>query len=145
MVYYIHTRTTRHKLEHDLEQFQYLLQHEQVEGASSNMDLFQSTLPNLYRQTLEHLDEAAERGNFDEDNEFYNFQMKDREIVRYYNRALYMPALHLNGGPLLSSRDWVQVEQQWLGEDISYPYPGVVVVDNILSPQTLTNVRKYLL
>ncbi|KAL7537388.1 hypothetical protein ACHAXR_009409 [Thalassiosira sp. AJA248-18] len=135
-------RTTRHKLVHDLEQFDYYLRSKEVGMEGHGLELFRSTLPKLYRATLLRLDQAANYGDLDEENEFYNFQKQDREIMNYYNRALFLPPLQLVQGSLLASRDWGQVEREWLGEDNNYPHPGIVVIDNLLSPQTL--IRAYL-
>jgi hypothetical protein len=98
-----------------------------------------------YRETLARLDQAASRGDFDEDTEFYIFTPEDEAMIAFYNRALFLPTLPLVQSPLLTPRDWEQAEREWLGEDVSYPHPGIVVIDNLLSPETLQRVRNYLL
>jgi hypothetical protein len=138
-------RTTRHKLKHDLEQFDYYFRSEDVNFKSHGIELFRNTLPNLYRETLHHLDQSAAQGSLDEEDEFYVFGEFDREMLAYYNRAMFLPTLPSVQGPLLAPRDWAQVERQWLGEDAHHPHPGIVVVDNLLSPQTLNRLHKYLL
>lgn len=142
-------RTTRHKLEHDLEQFDFYLRSEDVGKQSHGLELFRNTLPNIYRATLDRLDDAAARVDFNADNEYYIFQEKDRDIMKYYNRAMFIliPTLPLvpGGSGFLTPRDWASVERQWFGEDVHHPHPGIAVIDDLLSPQTLARVRKYLL
>lgn len=145
-------RTTRHRLIHDLEQFNYLLRNDHVTMTGYGLKLFGSTLPQLYKKTLLRLDDAVAAdkrggggGAFNEENDYYKFTSEDSELVQYYNRVLFMPELPAVEGPKLTPRDWGQVERDWLGEDANYPHPGIVVVDNILSPQTLKRVREYLL
>jgi hypothetical protein len=130
--------TTRHKLEHDIEQFEYYLRSKDITMAPQGLELFGKFLPSLYRQTLNSLDQSASRGEFDEESQYYAFQQNDVEMFHYYNRAIFVPTLPREEGPLLTERDWDHVESEWFDE-------GIVVVDDILSPQTLDRVRKYLL
>lgn len=134
-------RTTRHKLEHDLEQFDFFLRSDVLGRRPHAQELFGRTLPKVYRATLSRLDEAAKRGDFDEETEHYMFRYEDQEIEQYYNRAMFLPDLPPVQGPLLTPRDWSKVEQEYLREN----GPGVVVVDNLLSPNALKRVRDYLL
>ena len=109
--------------------------------------LIQSTIPQLYEETLGRLEDAVSDSYINEQEQYYYFEPSDRGIVQYYNRALFMPKIESleEEEPLLSTRDWGQVEQKWLGEDPSYAHPGIVVVDNLLTQRTLKRVRDYLL
>ena len=138
-------RTTRHKLLHDLEQFDFFLRTDLVGFHPHGRELFGRTIPSVYKNTLARLDQAAARGEFDEVHEYYRFTKADEDILSFYNRALFLPNLPTVQEPLLTPRDWAKVESQWLGEDISYPHPGIVVVDNLLSQQALQRVQNYLL
>jgi hypothetical protein len=138
-------RTTRHKLVHDLEQFDFFLRTDLVGLHSRGRDLFGNIIPSVYRDTLARLDRASQTGEFDEENDFYRFRNEDIDIMAYYNRALFFPQLPQVPTPVLSPRDWARLESQWHGEDISYPHPGIIIVDNLLSPEALERVRSYLL
>lgn len=72
-------RTARHKLLHDLEQFDYFLRSDKVSVGSP--EAFQTIIPQFYRATLDRLDQAAERSDFDEKTEFYIFQEEDQGIM----------------------------------------------------------------
>lgn len=130
---------------HDLEQFDYFLRSKMVGMKAHGMELFRTTIPRVYKATLARLDRAAERGTFDEENEYYQFQKEDEGMKAYYNRALFLADLPPAQGPPLAPRDWAKVEREWFGEDAAHPHPGIVVVDDLLSPQTLQRVRNYLL
>ena len=142
-------RTTRHKLLHDLEQFDfYLRQKEFLKMKDHAVELFRNELPRIYGATLRRLEEASKNGILDEETEFYNFREPDREIQKYYNRAMFLPEFGPGDSePLLSPRDWSRVEKQWFGEEKGgdHSHPGVVVLDDLLSPSTLQRVRDYLL
>lgn len=141
--------TTRHKLLHDLEQFEYLVKNDKVGMPPDTVELLSSELPRIYRSALESIDMA----DLDEENEFYQFQSRDAEINAWYNRALFVPefgpVVKDEAGydvPLLNpNQDWDLIERQWYGEEAAYKHPGIVIVDNVLSPQVLEKVRDYLL
>lgn len=140
-------RTTRHKLIHDMEQFDNYCNNKDMKLKGQSLELFQKTLPAVYGATLQRLDAASKRGDFDEETEYYKFGPEDRDILHFYNRAMFMPPFG-NGGdntPLLTTRNWIHVEQQWYGEDLNHTNPGVVVIDDLLSHETLQRVREYLL
>jgi hypothetical protein len=151
-------RTTRHKLIHDMEQFDYYCNNKDMNLKGQSLQLFQKTLPAVYGSTLRRLDAASKRGEFDEETEYYKFGPEDKDILHFYNRAMFMPSFgrhdhqhQIDGGmmastaPLLTPRNWSHVEKQWFGEDPHYANPGIVVVDDVLSPETLRRVREYLL
>jgi hypothetical protein len=152
-------RTTRHKLIHDMEQFDYYCNNKDMNLKGQSLQLFQKTLPAVYGSTLQRLDAASKRGEFDEETEYYKFGPEDKDILHFYNRAMFMPSFgrhdhqhQIDGGmmasteaPLLTPRNWSHVEKQWFGEDPHYANPGIVVVDDVLSPETLRRVREYLL
>ena len=144
-------RTTRHKLLHDMEQFAYYCNNKDMKLKGQSLELFQKTLPAVYGATLQRLDAASKQGDFDEETEYYKFGTEDRDILHFYNRAMFMPPfgrLSNSDGDtasLLTPRKWTHVEQQWYGEDPNHANPGVVVIDNLLSPETLQRVREYLL
>ena len=86
-------RTSRHKLLHDLEQFDFFLRTDLVGLQPHGRELFGNTIPTVYRDTLARLDQAAARREFDEDHEYYMFTKADQEIFSFYNRALFLPTL----------------------------------------------------
>jgi len=137
--------TTRHKLIHDMEQLDYYTRFDLIKDNFQGVEPFHSVMPQLYQATLDRLDMHSKAGDFDEETEYYTFQQEDLGITNYYNRAIVMPSLSLHTATLLAPRDWAKVERQWLGEDVHHPHPGIVVVDNLLSSETVRQVRNYLL
>jgi len=76
------------------------------------------------------------------------------EIGQSYNRALFLPEFGPEVTdiktkrpiPLLNPKvDFAKTERQWFGEEPGYEHPGIVVIDNLLSPAVLDKVRDYLL
>jgi phage pi2 protein 07 len=138
--------TSKHKLQHDIEQFHYIANN--TDFGAEYRKLLDVKLPKLYRSVLDRMEQA----NYDEHNSFYHFQKADQEIMKWYNRALYHPRFGstvVDSGtqqpvPLLNAAvDFAKHERQWFGEEGDQP--GIVVIDNLLSPQVLENIREYLL
>jgi hypothetical protein len=138
--------TSRHKLLHDLEQFEFLARTDKLERSERTRELLETTLPRIYRKVLERMDETE----FDEEVEYYEFQPADEEIRPYYNRALFLPEFGMevipNGVPLLNPAvDFAKIERQWFGEEPGHDHPGIVVIDDLLSAPVLDKVRDYLM
>ena len=137
--------TSRHKLLHDLQQFEFLAQTPKLSKNKQTQELLETTLPRIYKSVLERMDQA----DFDEQEEYYKFQPQDEEIRQYYNRALFLPEFGLQvippNVPLLNpDNDFAKMERQWFGEEKGH-HSGIVVIDNLLSPIVLDNVRDYLM
>ena len=138
--------TTKHKLKHDLEQFEYLAENQKIRMNVQTRKLFETELPLLYNKVLERM----EATDYDEETEYYPFTDADTEIVQWYNRALFLPEMVDDKSkqpiPLLNPEvDFAKTERQWFGEEPGYEHPGIVVIDNLLSPAALDKVRDYLL
>lgn len=164
--------TTEYKLKHDLSQAEYLvklLEHSDPHTAS----YLQSTVIPIYRDVLKNippLDELAKtQGLYAFTDLDYELGIGD-----VYNKMLYSTtsdeldpgwrqlAEKRNG--LLNPRDWEAIQQSWFGakgngnesakndakleqqnDNLHSSTPGVLVIDDLLSPQTLDIIRKLLL
>lgn len=141
--------TTAYKLQHDLEQAEYLAE---VLVDPDESIFFSSIVAPTYRKLLEEaippLDDLTRTLGL------YAFTPTDRQtthIDALYNKALYMPNLDsLKGAtnkdiPLIDSGlDTATAERQWFGEDSSHEYPGIIVVDDLLSPEAVSALQRIL-
>lgn len=137
--------TFRHKLVHDLEQLEFLCQHEM----NSNPDPFlKDTIPQTYQEILDqfyNIYNTYEEEEEEEDDEIivtkddpYTFHQTDAALD-WYNRALFVPPCHERTGMfgketkdksiLNENLDFAKVERQWFGEEPDHEHPGVVVID----------------
>ena len=130
--------TTQHKLQHDLEQAEYLAENLENKAMAR---FFGDIVAPIYRNvTVTSLDELG----------MYEFtqQDKDNDIHHIYNKALYVTdfdeLLDENGEtiPLLSDSFY---EQQDDIQDEFWNGPKVVVIDDLLTPRALTRIRQVLL
>ena len=147
------TYTTTYKIQQDLEQAEYLAGalKEQSESKPELSDFFGSVVAPMYRQLLERIPplEKLERTSG-----LYPFKQQDIDsgISEIYNKALHhtdFPEMRDDKGnliPLLNpSLDVEAIQRQWFGEDPNHEYPGIVVIDNILSAEALNQIRQLLL
>lgn len=142
--------TTRTKLEHDIAQFRYIANNTHVKMSDAQRLLFSEKIPKIYQEVIDNID----RVDFDEVNNFYEFKDTDKAIMNFYNRALFTPKFGPEVRdpvtkeivPLLNPNvDFQKSEREWFGEEPGHEHPGIVVIDNLLSPQVLEKVRRYLL
>ena len=149
--------TSEYKLRHDLMQVEYLVQ--VLDDATIVKYLKTQVIP-IYQAVLQNIppldDLGATKG-------LYAFTQQDYElgIASVYNKAFYMttadelnPSWRVDTKGLLNSQlDWVQVQNQWFGENSAnanqdshmLSSDGVIVIDNLLNDQTLDLIRKLLL
>ncbi|KAL9189021.1 hypothetical protein ACHAXT_011511 [Thalassiosira profunda] len=158
------TYTTEYKLAHDLEQARYLVKKLEHSDPSTATYLSTQVIP-IYEQVLQNIPPLEELGRT---KGLYAFTQSDYAsgIGNVYNKALYMTtADELEPGwkanDLLSNElDWDGIQRDWFGEsdeeqsgsmdatpqqtpDASIP--GVLVIDDLLTPQTLSLLRELLL
>lgn len=148
------TYTTAYKLQLDLEQAEYLAETLQD---TRKADFFRTTVAPLYRKILSHIPPLED---LQRTHGLYAFRPIDYElqIADIYNKAWHLTdfdtLLQDEDTPLTTilnpHLDAEQIQRQWFGEeqdgDPSVPStPGVVVVDDILSPPALARIRLLLL
>lgn len=146
--------TTQYKLEMDLEQAEYLAEHLQDEEKAA---YFRNEVIPIYKKVLGNippLDELERTGGL------YAFRPADIEagINKVYNKALHVTDFDelkdSSGQPislLNENFDAGKIENKWFGEDRgkedkddNLSRPGVVVIDDILSPEALARIRQLL-
>jgi hypothetical protein len=140
--------TTAYKLVQDLEQAEYLADNlEDKEKAT----FFGDVVAPIYREVLARvppLEQLERTGGL------YPFQLADQElgIGAIYNKALYQTNFEelkdASGKPipLLNPRlDVDLIQKQWFGTDENHKYPGIVVIDEVLTPDALVRIRQLLL
>ena len=144
------TYTTEYKLKHDLEQARYLVkQLEQSDPEASNY--FETQVIPIYERVLQNIPPLEELGLT---KGLYAFTKKDIDIDTVYNKALYMTSADTvdagwKQGLLNNDLDMTEIQQNWFGEnqkdEASSSIPGVIVIDDLLTPQTLSTLRTLLL
>lgn len=131
-------KTTRHKLQLDLEQAEYLGEH-----------LHNKAMARFFRNVVAPIYQKVTPTQVDEFG-MYKFTKQDREndIEHVYNKALHVTdfdeLLDDDGDPLNLLSDSFYDKQQ----DIQQQYfqgPNVVVVDDLLTPRALRRIRQLLL
>lgn len=143
--------TTRYKLEHDLEQAKYLSQHLEEKWQA---DIFGTYVIPIYKQVLKGLPSEEELAPSRGIYKFGNTDF-DKGIASIYNKALHVTDFSENlhdeeGNPvslLNQNLDTELIQRQWFGEetDSHRGAPGVVVVDNLLSPEALERCRQVMM
>jgi hypothetical protein len=140
------TYTTAYKLQVDIEQAEYLAEH-----VESKKEMLEQTVIPIYQKVLEHIPPLSQ---MERTAGLYSFRQQDYDvsISSVYNKALHhtdfdtlrdasgMPLSLLN--PDLDAMD---IERQWFGRDEVHKHPGIVIVDDILSPGALARIRQLLL
>lgn len=143
------TYTSAYKMQEDLEQAEYLATHLEDKQKAA---YFQNVVAPTYRRVLDRMPSQAQLNV--ESNGFYYFKQEDYDdgIKLVYNKALHVTDFDTlrdsegNAIPLLStSMDSAKIEREWFGEDPQHQQEGIVVLDDVLSPQALQKVRQLLL
>ena len=160
------TYTTEYKLKHDLEQARYLvtqLEHSEPEISK----YFASQVIPIYERVLQNVPPLPE---LERTKGLYAFTKEDFAIGigNVYNKALYMTTADkldpgwrndaTSNGLLNNEIDWDGIQRDWFGEggniqiDSTTPkeaatasIPGVLIIDDLLTPQTLSLLRQLLL
>ena len=152
------TYTTQYKLEMDLEQAEYLVNHQLL--SQDQEEFFVNQVIPIYKKVLERIpsiDQLAKtEGLYPFDKVDY-----DNGISSVYNKALHvtdydvMKDEHGNALPLLHDEfDSQCIEQHWFGthsnkqhpcdESKSHGQQGIVVIDDMLNPAALQRIRDLL-
>jgi hypothetical protein len=148
--------TSASKLQLDLEHAEYLATHladEDHQHQPKQLVIFFSHLvAPIYRQVLANIPPVDQLALT---NGIYTFSEMDEfaGIEAVYNKALYNPPFDEIKDPktgelvpLLNPQlDLDEIQQQWMGADLHYTNPGIVVVDDILNPAALKRIRQLLL
>ena len=134
--------TTEYKLKLDLEQAEYLVKEVLSEDREPELyQLFKMQVMPTLQTVLSHIPPLDELSRTEG---LYPFGPRDYEvgIQHVYNKALYVPDPDYDVSvPLLNLNLQVsRIQQEWKSGD----HPGIVVIDNILSPQTLETIRRTL-
>ena len=152
------TYTTAYKLQMDLEQAEYLSQ-QLKETQPELAAYFREKVAPIYRKVLQNIPALED---LQRTNGLYAFRPPDWEagIAAAYNKALYLQPLEDDDvtplddnsrTPLLNpALDTQTIQQEWFGETTdtttqANSNTGIVVIDDILSPEALHNIRKVLL
>lgn len=146
------TYTTEYKLAMDLEQAEYIVQ-KYSETDPAKAEFFQTQVIPKYKAILGQIPPLEQ---LDRTGGLYAFRTNDVEdtgILDVYNKANHVTDFDELKDPktgraisLLSDTfDANKIEAQWFGEDEEYTTPGVVVIDNLLSPEALNRIRQLLL
>ena len=138
------TYTTQYKLEMDLEQARYLV-NQQLVTEEEESYFVEHVIP-VYEKVLDNIPSLDK---LQRTEGLYPFHKNDYEagIASVYNKALHVtdfdvlkdkkgkivPVLHENF-------DTKAIEKEWFAEDSK----GIVVIDDILSPQALKRIRQLL-
>mmetsp|Transcript_17085 Transcript_17085/g.25879 ORF Transcript_17085/g.25879 Transcript_17085/m.25879 type:complete len:427 (-) Transcript_17085:194-1474(-) len=142
------TYTTAYKLQMDLEQVEYLSGLDSINEETRL--LFRDRVIPIYKQVLSRIPPLEE---LERTAGLYAFRPQDYEsgIAKVYNKALHLTDFDILSNdkgekiPLLSgSFNSQEIEQAYFGET-KESTPGVVVVDDVLSPLALQRIRQLLL
>lgn len=121
-----HRFLTRAKIEHDIEQFDYL--------SKTLEDAKFSDLASLYRNILAALPDVARTEIIPIPNDIFG-SMQD-----HYNRLLHLQPTNFSETALSESLDTDSVEEDYFARK-----PGITWIDNLLSPAALEALRRYCL
>lgn len=121
-----HRFLTRAKIEHDIEQCDYL--------SKTLEDMKFSDLAARYRNILDTLPDVARTNIIPIPNEIFG-SMQD-----HYNRLLHLQPANFSGTALSASLDTDAVEADYFART-----PGITWIDNLLSPAALEALRRYCL
>ena len=139
------TYTSAYKIKHDLEQAYYLVEH-----SIDLEDDVREYYKNVIIPTLEQIQSnipALE--DLQKTMGLYAFQKTDYSILgiqNIYNKAFHVPEYSFSENSILSEKFQQPktkeiIKKQWFNSD----RPGVVVIDDILSPSALSTVQKLLM
>ncbi|HOZ06611.1 MAG TPA: tetratricopeptide repeat protein, partial [Arenimonas sp.] len=121
-----HRFLTRAKIEHDIEQFDYL--------AKQFNDSQYSELASRYRQVLAILPDVARTDIIPVPNEIF------ADLQTHFNRLLHLQNTDFSGTALSESLDADAVEADYFARE-----PGITWIDNLLSPDAIQALRRYCL
>jgi hypothetical protein len=141
--------TSAYKLQHDLEQAVYLGEHL---GDEEEAGFFRNVVAPAYKAMLERIPPMED---LQRTQGLYSFKPADQEQTKVhllYNKALHLTNLDQlkdddgNNIPLINpALDASSIQNQWFGEKDSPDHPGIITVDNLLSPQALAAIQKIML
>lgn len=141
------TYTSAYKLEQDIEQARYLLEHGKLYSLEEEEYYASVVIPTMVK-VLENIPPLEDLTSTEG---LYPFSKADYDlgIQEVYNKALHVPDFDVmkdvdgNMLPLLNQKfDAQKIEKQWYADEAQ---PGIVVIDEILSPAALERVREVLL
>jgi len=142
--------TAAYKMQHDLEQAAFLANYLQGKEAA----FFRDTVVPAYQSMLERIPPLED---LERTQGLYPFQAADRQatnIHTLYNKALHLANLDKlapdvdSGEPaalINPDLDVSTIQRQWTGQDVTHVHPGIVVVDNLLSPKALAAMQQIML
>jgi hypothetical protein len=136
--------TTAYKLEQDLEQALYLAEHLKEKQQA---EFFGNIVAPMYQEVLSHIPPLEQ---LNATGGLYPFSQSDQAlgIGSLYNKALYQAKFDnvpVNVPLINPDLDLELIQRQWLGQDSNHKHPGIVVVDDILTPEALNKIRQLLL
>lgn len=141
------TYTTEYKLAMDLEQADFLAKHLKEKKLA---DFFANSVKPVYENVLKNILPLEQLG---QTQGLYAFRPTDGpDIGDIYNKALYQTNFeelkHKNGtimSLLNPTLDTKRIERQWFGQDPDHTYPGIVIIDDLLSREALARIRQLML
>lgn len=165
------TYTTEYKLKHDIEQAKYLVRELELSNPDVSKYFTTQVIP-VYEKVLKNIPPLSE---LMKSKGLYAFTKTDYAmgIGDLYNKALYtttadeLDPLWKDTGLLNTASNWGEIQQQWFGEsrkeaqrsesavtkvkdattvgDSKKEIPGVIVIDDLLTPKALDLLRQLLL
>lgn len=121
-----HRFLTHAKIEHDIEQFDYL--------AKTYTDPKFSDLASRYREALSMLPDVARTDIIPIPNDLFG------SLQPNFNRLLHLQSTNFSGVALSDSLNTDSVEEDYFARE-----PGITWIDNLLSPAALDALRRYCL
>lgn len=122
-----HKITTKAVLEYNIEYLNYLITKKKLIKFENILSVYEDTL-----KKVNHYNNSSYLANISLDEPY----MKD--IKQYYNRPIYIKYDNeVISGELFNEIDFVKKEEEYFNSDI-----GVVIIDNILSDNTIQLLRK---
>lgn len=148
------TYTSEYKLKHDLEQAHYLVKYLKSKDPDKAAYFESSVIP-IYEKVLDNIPPLDK---LERTKGLYAFTKEDYSlgIADVYNKGLYMTSAdeldpNWRQRVLLNEQlNFDTIQRQWFGENPDcaneeMSIPGVVVIDNLLDPATLSLIREILL
>lgn len=146
------TYTTAYKLRHDLEQAEYLADVVLLQDVEKS-NFFRNVVAPTYRKLLDTSIPPLDALTLT--HGLYPFTVIDREttdIDLVYNKALHMlntdelkDETGQNIAAINPEMRTEAFERQWFGENSTHEHPGIIVVDDFLSPQAVSALQRILL
>jgi len=142
--------STEYKIKMDLEHAEYLYKTLKKSDPPTAKKFRQQVVP-IYKKVLKNIPGLE---HLDRTQGLYAFRQEDKDagIEDVYNRALHLTNFSEPRYPCGKPKqllnwdlDVDKLQRQWFGEEEGYATPGIVVIDDILSPQALSRIRQILL